>query len=271
MSGAMVAPVTAVVVALIGLALEQRLLPARGRRTAITGAARTRTASARADGTRTIDHGPPDDGAAHPSDAAPFRRAAQRFERQLEQHLDRCRDRMRRPVVPTDADVATWCDRIARRIRSGDTLGAAIRAVDPPTTVHDAVAPLVLALDRGGDLRAAASAAAGRNSALDAALAVIGACARLGGPAAEPLDRVAAALRRRVADAADRRTQSAQARTSATTLTLLPLGFLIVMTVTSASVRAGVASTPGAMSIVAGVGLNLAGWCWMRRIIGGAP
>ncbi|MEX2625249.1 MAG: type II secretion system F family protein [Ilumatobacteraceae bacterium] len=267
MSGVAIAPLTAVVVALVGLGLERRLLPARGRRSAIARTVGTRIAGTRIDDTRIDRLGPPPDDATRSFPTAPFHRIA----RYLEQQLGRCRERLRRPAVPSDTEVATWCDRLARRVRTGDTLSAAIRAVEPPATVRDAVAPVMLALDRGGDLRAAVGATAGRSSALDAALTVIGACARLGGPAAEPLDRVAAALRRRVADAADRRTQSAQARTSAATLTLLPVGFLAAMTLTSASVRAGVASAPGAVSIGAGVVLNLAGWCWMRRIIGGAP
>lgn len=171
---------------------------------------------------------------------------------------------------PTDADVATWCDRLARRVRTGDTLAAAIVAAEPPPSVRDGVGSIVLALDRGADLPTAVATARGRGRALDTALTVVGTCGRLGGPAAEPLDRAASALRRWVADAADRHTQSAQARTSAIALTSLPVAFLAVTLLTSSSVRAGVTSVPGAIAVGTGLALNTTGWWWMRRIIGGA-
>ncbi len=244
-NGLVLAPLAATTVALVGLDVGHRLLPVRGRRRAVRsprpGAPRSGTVQ-RPIATRVA-------GRAGGTRAVPL---------------------VRRPPVPTDADVATWCDRLARRVRAGDTLGAAIRTVEPPPSTRAAVAPIVLALDRGADVTAAVRAAPIRSAGLDTALTVIGACARLGGPAAEPLDRVASALRRRVAETADRRTQSAQARASALTLTVLPVAFVVVMTGSSTSVRAGVTSTPGAVAVAVGLALNLAGWCWMRRIIRGA-
>ena len=66
--------------------------------------------------------------------------------------------------------------------------------------------------------RRGASRRATRASSL--ALGVLHACADLGGPAAQPLDRTASTLRARAADLADREVHSAQARLSAVVLTL---------------------------------------------------
>lgn len=177
--------------------------------------------------------------------------------------------RRRRP--PADQHVADWCDALSRRLRAGDTLHAAIVATPAPEPVARSLAPVLLALDRGASLSTAILSAQHRSSALDTAVTVISACATLGGPAAEPLDRVAATMRRRVADTADRRAQSAQARLSALTLTVLPAGVLFVLAITSEAVRHGVSTTTGALGIGVGLVLNGLGWWWMRRIIGRRP
>ncbi|CAN5426677.1 hypothetical protein BH23ACT3_BH23ACT3_16960 [soil metagenome] len=177
----------------------------------------------------------------------------------------------RRERPPTDQDVADWCDALARRVRTGDSLVGALRTVEAPATIHAAVAPALLALDRGAGAATAIVTARHRSTGLDAAAGVIAACATLGGPAAEPLDRVAATMRRRVADAADRRAQSAQARLSALTLTVLPGAVLAVLITTSSAVRSSLGITAVLVSVGAGGCLNLIGWWWMRRIIAGAP
>jgi tight adherence protein B len=179
--------------------------------------------------------------------------------------------RSHRPRPPTDQDVADWCDALARRLRAGDTLTAAVTSAAAPEPVVRSLAPVLLALDRGASLSTAVLTARHRSSALDTAVTVISACATLGGPAAEPLDRVAATMRRRVADTADRRAQSAQARLSALTLTVLPAGVLFVLAITSAPVRHGITTTAGAVGIGVGLALNGLGWWWMRRIIGARP
>lgn len=178
-------------------------------------------------------------------------------------------DRRRRP--PDDVDVARWCDALARSMRSGDTLVGAIRSSPVPDTMQPHLTPVVLALDRGAGAAVAVGAMRHRSPGLDAAVTVIAACATLGGPAAEPLDRVAVSLRRRVADTAERRAQSSQARLSAITLTVLPGAVLVVLIASSTTVRASVTGPAGTASVVAGITLNVIGWTWMRRVIGGAP
>lgn len=176
----------------------------------------------------------------------------------------------RGPRPPDDADVARWCDALARAIRAGDTLVAAVRSVEPPAGLRPHVAPVVLALDRGASLGSALNPLRRRSPGLDAASTVIRACATLGGPSAEPLDRVATTLRRRVSDTAERRAQSAQARLSATVLTILPGSVLGLMLLASSNVRANVSTPVGLASMFAGGTLNAVGWLWMRRLIGSA-
>lgn len=173
----------------------------------------------------------------------------------------------RRTRPPSDAVVAEWCSALARRARSGDTLAGALRSVPTDGDLASAVEPMLLALDRGASVERAVTAGRDRSTGLDLAVSVVRACASLGGPAAEPLDRAAAALRRRVADAAERRAQSAQARVSALVLTVLPGGFLVVLATTSPSIRAAVTTGVGTVSVTVGAAINITGWAWMRRMI----
>lgn len=180
----------------------------------------------------------------------------------------RLRRRSRRPVDP--GDVARWCGDVAAACRAGDSLPTAIRRTPPPASAAGPVDALVLALDRGVPLVDAATTIDPVDAHLDLALTVIRACAATGGAAAEPLDRAASALRGRAAEAADRRTHSAQARLSAVVMTVLPTAMLLLLVLTSASIRAVVATPLGLVCIGAGVALNVVGWRWMRGLIDGA-
>lgn len=164
------------------------------------------------------------------------------------------------------ADIASWCDALARELRSGASLGAALRTVTPP--VGSSLADIPHRLSRGQRL-ADALALPNVSPHEQAALTVLAACAEHGGPAAQPLDRLAGVMRRRAADAAERAVHSAQARLSALVMTLLPGGVLVLLLTTSPSVR-GIVGTPlGAGVVGAGLGLNGLGWLWMRRIVVG--
>lgn len=174
----------------------------------------------------------------------------------------------RRPATPSPEHVAAWCDGLARAIRGGASLTAALREVDPPPECSPRVESVRLALRRGASLHDACMARSG-SSELDVAFTVIRACAAHGGPAAEPLSRTAATLRGRAADAAERRTNSAQARLSAIVMTVLPLGMLALLLLTSGSVRQFVVSPPGLGVAALGALLNAIGWLWMGRLIRG--
>lgn len=174
--------------------------------------------------------------------------------------------RKRRTITPFE--VATWCEALSRAVRGGATLTTAIRTTSPPPSLGAEVDRIVLALDRGATI---ADALAVRSSSVhvDVAIVVIRACAVHGGSAAEPLDRAAATLRARATDDADRHTHSAQARLSAMVMTTLPVAMLALLVMTSASTRAAVASTPGLVAVIVGAALNIVGWRWMRRLVGG--
>ena len=169
---------------------------------------------------------------------------------------------------PGPEHVAAWCDALARAVRGGSTLTAAIRQVEPPASCATTVEAIRLAVQRGAPLREA-STIERCPAHLEVALTVIRACAAHGGPAAEPLSRAAATLRGRAADAAERRTQSAQARMSAIVMTVLPVCMLGLLLVTSGSVRTFAASPLGLAVIATGSASNALGWLWMRRLIGG--
>ena len=124
----------------------------------------------------------------------------------------------------------------------------------------------MLSLDRGARLADALDVSS-RSPHLNLAITVARACAVNGGPPAEPLDRAASTLRGRAADAAERRTHSAQARLSAIVMTVLPLAMLALLLATSAPTRTAATSGTGVAVIAIGGTLNVAGWRWMRRIV----
>lgn len=173
----------------------------------------------------------------------------------------------RRARPPQPDELAVWCDALSRSVRSGATLTAALRAVAAPAAIGREIDDIRFALERGSTLRAALDGVDPASPHLRLAVVVLRACASHGGPSAEPIDRAAAALRMRAALDAERRTQSAQARMSAVVMTLLPISMLALLVATSSSVRAAVVSPAGVVVVVAGAGLNAAGWTWMRRVI----
>ncbi len=99
---------------------------------------------------------------------------------------------------------------------------------------------------------------------------VLAACAELGGPAAMPLERVAATLHARSTERAERRTNSAQARLSAKVLSTVPVGVLALLALAEPAVRSTLVTPVGAACVVGGGLFNLAGWYWMRHLVGGA-
>ena len=167
------------------------------------------------------------------------------------------RRRARRDTGPIE--LARWCESVARAVRGGDGLTAALDRVHAPEPV---TAQLQARRRLDGNTRVAPP-----TPDVALVLAVVTACLDHGGPAAEPLDRAAGVLRARAAERAERQVQSAQARLSATVLTWLPVVMLLVLLATSGATRRVVASPYGVVLVVAGGALNAAGWWWMRRII----
>jgi hypothetical protein len=165
------------------------------------------------------------------------------------------------------AEVARWCESLSRAVRGGDSVLVALRAVPPPRHHAEAATTLVLEIERTGRIGPERRPV---SSHMALAITVLAAIVEHGGPAAEPLDRAAAVLRGRSAERAERQVHSAQARLSAQVMSILPVAMLVLLVGTSASVRAVVTAPAGAALVGVGISLNLAGWRWMRAIIGRA-
>lgn len=180
--------------------------------------------------------------------------------------------RQRTPVA--DDDIAEWCVQVARGVRAGSSLAhAVVQAGAAAPAGAAAFQPVVHALTRGRGLADAVAATAGDDdpaSATGLVGPVLAACADLGGPAAVPLERVAATLHARSAERAERRANSAQARLSARVLSTVPLGVLALLALAEPAVRSALVAPVGAACVIVGGLFNLAGWCWMRHLVGGA-
>jgi Flp pilus assembly protein TadB len=174
--------------------------------------------------------------------------------------------RARRP--PTAAAVADWCDDVVRHTRSGSSLRDAVATMPTDPATARATAPMRLAVDRGTSVSDATDRVQDAGPHLRLALAVIATASRIGGPSAAAIDRTAVVLRERAADLDERTAHTAQARLSAHVMTAVPLLTLAMLTATDGAVRSVVASPSGTLCLGAGLGVNAAGWWWMRRIIG---
>jgi tight adherence protein B len=179
---------------------------------------------------------------------------------------------LRRAAIVDAVALAEYLEALSRELRVGEPLAAAFASVTPAhAAVSAAFGPARDLVAAGRPLSAALEVIATRIHGADVALAVqaLSCAAAIGGPAAATLDGAGAVLRGRAAMAADIRAQSAQARLSARVLTIVPVAFATWSFATSARNRQTyLDSAVAATCLVAGAALNLAGWWWMRRIVG---
>ena len=184
--------------------------------------------------------------------------------------LRRGRRRTRRSTPPDE--VASWCDEVARRCRSGSSLADAIVGTSPSVPhLQDLVRGISAAVQRGMPLQTALDTVDRPDDpAVHLAVTVMAASARVGGPAARALDRAAATLRLRHADSLDRAAQSAQARMSAQVLTVVPIGALALLASLDPDVRDVLASPVGSALVATGSAASALAWWWMKRIVDGA-
>ena len=168
---------------------------------------------------------------------------------------------------PSPRTVATWCDDIARRVRSGSSLRDAVTAVPTDAALQRSTIPVLLAIERGAALADAVARVDDADTHLRLALGVIATASRIGGPSAASIDRTAALLRQRAADLEERSTQAAQARLSTHVMTAVPLVMLAALLATDADVRSAATAPAGIACIGAGILLNAIGWWWMHRIV----
>jgi Flp pilus assembly protein TadB len=177
------------------------------------------------------------------------------------------------------SEIADWCEALARRVRAGDTLALALSDVGCSEALEPLIANLRLRIHRGTDLVMACTAMmesldpharSPEITALREALGVIRVCA-LGSPhTAHSLDRLARHFRVRVAITEQIHAQTAAARLSARLLTALPLA-AVGLTITISPSSAGVFTTSaGLICLVLSLGLNAAGWLWIRSLVAAA-
>ncbi len=191
---------------------------------------------------------------------------AARWFRPASRPLRRDADRRPRRVEPTD--YASLLDAIARQVRSGSTLAGALVDLVEGFPMF-AVVPQ--RLNAGSSLARALAGIEPGDADAALTLQALSATSHLGGPIAATLDEAAAVLRGRTAARAERWAHGAQARLSARVLTIVPLGFAGWSALASQRTRAVyLSSFASGVCALLGLILNLAGWRWMKKIIGPA-
>ena len=160
-----------------------------------------------------------------------------------------------------DADIAAALEAISRSLRTGSSLRTALRETPLPLSASLAEGhPLPVALD-GWAHRAVAPSE--RLAATALALA-----AATGGPQAQAVDAAARAVRERIAASAEVTAHSAQARLSGLVIACLPAVFLAWTLLADHRTAAVLLQTPiGWLCIGVGLGLDLAGWLWIRAAV----
>ncbi len=192
---------------------------------------------------------------------------AARWLRPASRHVRSATTRRRPEAEPID-DYAALLDALARQVRSGSTLASAIVDLVDGFPMF---AEIPRRLDAGTSLARALEGVEPRDADSALTLQALSATSHLGGPIAATLDEAAAVLRGRAAARAERWAHGAQARLSARVLTIVPLGFAGWSALASQRTRAVyLSSSAGGVCALLGLVLNLAGWRWMKKLIGPA-
>ena len=179
----------------------------------------------------------------------------------------------RRADLALSRELPEVLDALVGAVRSGGSLleGMVAAHAQPlePSVRHDL--HLVLAeVERGGDLVTALAGWADRRDDRDlrTVAGVAAAATTTGGPLAASLARIAASIRHR--QALDREVEAlvSQARLSAMVLVVLPVGVLPLLDVLGAvRIEEVLADPVGRVAIAGGIGLDLIGLAWMRRLV----
>lgn len=172
------------------------------------------------------------------------------------------------PAARLPGGLADLLDELSREVRTGTSLHAAVVGALARRPTHLCI--VRQRLTSGEPLVAALRPPAGTNDEEALVVQALHACQLAGGPVGETLDHTAAALRERRTWQLERRAHSAQARLSASMLTLVPVGFAALGVATSSRLRTVYVESPVAtIAALAGLALNGGGWWWMRRIVEG--
>lgn len=168
-------------------------------------------------------------------------------------------------------DMVAFLDAVARALRGGAGLHAAVRAAVPDCGVHArGLAGLVGSMDAGEPLAVALDRWRGPRPSPEVSLAaaVLGFGIATGGSVARAVDGAAATLRERLALAGETRVLATQARASALVVGGAPVAFTAVVVL--ADPRVGdvlFGSLLGLACLGAGVLLEVACVAWMRRLV----
>lgn len=172
--------------------------------------------------------------------------------------------------VRTEPDLALVLELLARELRGGASLTAAMATLPPATDLGlrnvrrriDEGAPIGEELDRWSE------GLAGTDGSLVRAVLRLG--LSTGAALADALDRAAAVIRERRSLDDELRALAAQSRASATMIAVAPIGFLAVFALADPSAMTFLIATPlGWACLVAGVTLDVVGFWWMRRLVAG--
>jgi Flp pilus assembly protein TadB len=170
---------------------------------------------------------------------------------------------------PTDDAPLRFLEDVERDLRTG--VGLHIATLTALRRHPSTLATLRRALAGGATLAAALEALRPTDPAELLVVQTLRACERTGGRMGTAVDRAVLVLRERRAWERERHVQAAQARLSATVLTLVPLVFAAWGFVTSERIRDAYTQIPLCASAAAvGVLVNVLGWVWMRRLVTGA-
>ena len=173
-------------------------------------------------------------------------------------------------------ELAHDLEHVARLVRSGQALGAALGDVAGERRHVSLLGSIAARRSTGGSLleaitgagRALSGASAAAQADRRLVIAVLTAVVDAGGPGTAALDRAADTIRERDAIRNERIAHAAQARLSAQILSFLPLVFTGWTTMTDDRVARFLLATPlGAACLATGVALDLVGWRWMHRLV----
>ena len=170
------------------------------------------------------------------------------------------------------AAVPEVLDRIGAELRAGGTIASAVAGVgssDSPLAGDFARVELRTRIGAAPEEALAAWARERPAPGIDAAAGALALCASIGGRAADALEGLSSSLRDRIAVAAEAEALSSQARMSALVIGAIPFAYLGWSALVD---RAGLATITGTVAgracFAAGVGLQLLGVWWIRRIVG---
>ncbi|MEO1063871.1 MAG: type II secretion system F family protein [Actinomycetota bacterium] len=179
--------------------------------------------------------------------------------------LDRRDGRPRR----READDAATIEAVARALRSGASVHRALdEASERGGALGGRLRQVVEAASRGrplaGELQRSSWSA---SKQVAPALRLLAVAIDDGGATADAIHRSATVVRAEQALRADAEVQSTQARTSAMAIAALPLVFVSLSMMTAPSVAQFLFGRPlGWLVLAVGLGLDLVGWWWMRRL-----